>query len=152
YLVMGFSAGVLVAAALIDLLPEAIEMVEMHQPAAATENAPIPDMKAINSLINFSTPDAIFLSAMLGFLLYYSLDFFVHLGAAGHFGRPDSPAAADSHHDHHHGHGHHHHGHADHHASPSRFGSVAALGLVVHSLLDGFAIGGASHTDSKTLV
>jgi zinc transporter ZupT len=114
YLVMGFSAGVLVAAALLDLLPEALKLVE-----SAGSTAPL----------------RVFFAAALGFLLYYSLDFFLHLGAAGHQ------------HEHSHTHSHsrdlqqaeHEHKHRAH----AAFGSIAALGLTVHSFLDGFAIGGA---------
>jgi zinc transporter ZupT len=109
YLVMGFSAGVLVAAALVDLLPEALEMIG---PADA------------------SAREQIFLAAMLGFLVYFSLDFFVHLGAAGHEERHESP-----------GHDHHHHHVA--------FGSAAAMGLTVHSFLDGFAIGGGFQASAR---
>jgi ZIP family zinc transporter len=109
YLVMGFSAGILIAAALVDLLPEALELADPASPRAK---------------------DYVFFAAALGFLLYYSLDFFVHLGAAGHQEQHNHE------HSHSHSSNHHHHGH-------STFGSIAALGLVVHSFLDGFAIGGA---------
>ena len=61
YLVMGFSAGVLVAAALLDLLPEALEFA--HQLSTWSDKT-------------------VFFAAALGFLMYYSLDFFVHFGAA----------------------------------------------------------------------
>jgi ZIP family zinc transporter len=148
YLIMGFSAGILVAAALVDLLPEAAEMIGWSPQQAVAEKS------AHQAFIDFTDPSSVFLSAVLGFLLYYSLDFFVHLGAAGHV--------------HHHDHNH-HHPHTvppgpeptssltTHHLpltapTSTRFGSIAALGLVVHSLLDGFAIGGASHTDSKFLI
>ena len=146
YLIMGFSAGILVAAALVDLLPEAAEMIGWSPQQAAVEKS------SHEAFIDFTAPSSVFLSAVLGFLLYYSLDFFVHLGAAGHV----------------HQHAHHHHTSPETpdapgpshpsslapHPSPhaSRFGSIAAAGLVVHSLLDGFAIGGASHTDSKLLI
>lgn len=143
---MGFSAGILVAAALVDLLPEAAEMIGWSPQQAAVEKS------SHEAFIDFTAPSSVSLSAVLGFLLYYSLDFFVHLGAAGHV----------------HQHAHHHHTSPETpdapgpshpsslapHPSPhaSRFGSIAAAGLVVHSLLDGFAIGGASHTDSKLLI
>jgi zinc transporter ZupT len=99
YLVMGFSAGILVAAALLDLLPDAFEVI--HQSGQ-------------------SSVGSVLIGATLGFLVYYSLDFFVHRGAAGHEGRHGKVA----------------------------FGSIAALGLTVHSFLDGFAIGSAFHTNS----
>jgi zinc transporter ZupT len=110
YLVMGFSAGVLVAAALLDLLPEALEFT--HQ-------------------LSTSSDQMVFLAAALGFLLYYSLDFFVHFGAAGHEHRQEE-------HDHTH----------DHHAV-TRFGALAALGLTLHSFMDGFAIGAGWQADPK---
>ncbi|HTQ40278.1 MAG TPA: ZIP family metal transporter [Pirellulales bacterium] len=129
YLVMGFSAGILIAAALFDLLPEALEMAGQAG-AASTEK--------------------IFLFCGLGFLLYYSLDFFVHLGAAGHEERhAEEPPAADHRlgdanlPDHHANNLHAHHHPAHHHHHHVTFGSLAALGLTVHSFLDGFAIGGA---------
>src|SRR5436190_18356351 len=77
YLVMGFAAGVLIAAALVDLLPEAWELAS--------------DAK-------LRTQEQVYLAAVLGFLAYYSVDVFVHLGAAGH----------------HHGHGESHDDHSGH--------------------------------------
>ena len=110
YLVMAFSAGVLVAAALFDLLPEAFNLVK-EAPGLSI--------------------DDVLLATAIGYLLFYSLERFVHLSAAGH----EKPEEADHEHDdperdHHH----------DHHANAG-FGTVAALGLSVHSFLDGFAIG-----------
>src|SRR6185369_10065627 len=93
YLVMGFSAGVLVAAALLDLLPEALEFA--HQLSTWSDKT-------------------VFFAAALGFLSYYSLDFFVHFGAAGHEHR------------------HAEHGHDHDHRALTRFGAIAALGLTVH--------------------
>jgi ZIP family zinc transporter len=147
YLVMGFSAGILVAAALIDLLPEAVEMIHSAaHPTFAADHQP----QTTDSPTAGSAPASVFLAAMLGFLLYYSLDFFVHLGAAGHVGRHNH--AADVGDDHSHpAAGHSHHAAEPHHAHAT-FGSVAALGLTVHSLLDGFAIGGTFHTDAKTFI
>jgi len=116
YLVMGFAAGVLIAAALVDLLPEAWEL------AAAPDG---------------ETRDQVCLAAVLGFLAYYSVDVFVHLGAAGHQHHHAEPQEGHPGHDHHHG--------------GARFGSIAALGLVLHSFLDGFAIG-AFHADAKSFI
>jgi len=100
YLVMGFSAGLLVAAALLDLLSDAFELVsESGQSSAAN----------------------VLLAAVFGFLMYYGLDFFVHRGTAGHERRHGKAA----------------------------FASVAALGLTVHSFLDGFAIGSAFQANSR---
>lgn len=89
YLIMAFSAGVLVAAAFLDLLPEAI---------------------GLASQANGVPTGNVLVTAALGFLVFYGLERFVHMSAAGH----------------------------DH---GSSFGTVAALGLSVHSFLDGFAIG-----------
>jgi ZIP family zinc transporter len=96
YLVMGFAAGILVGAALLDLLPEALDL------AAATKGAEVL---------------TVLRGAVIGFLVFYGLDRSVHLLAAGH---------ADSHTSPHAGH---------------TFGAAAALGLTIHSFLDGFAIG-----------
>src|SRR5262245_48535332 len=98
YLVMGFAAGVLVAAALVDLLPEAWELASDPQR---------------------QTQDQVCLAAVLGFLAYYSVDVFVHLGAAGH--------------QHRHGESHENHPGHDHNHADARFGAIAALGLVLHS-------------------
>jgi zinc transporter ZupT len=122
YLVMGFSAGVLIAAALVDLLPEALEMIGPNDAAAREQ---------------------IFLFAMLGFFVYFTLDFFVHLGAAGHEERVEATGHADHvEHVDSGGHKHHHHNHVS-------FGSAAALGLTVHSFLDGFAIGGGFQASAR---
>ena len=99
YLVMGFSAGILVAAALLDLLPDAFEVVKQS---------------------GESTVKRVLLCAVMGFLAYYSLELFVHRGAAVHEKRQGKVA----------------------------FASVAAFGLTVHSFLDGFAIGSAFQENS----
>ncbi|HTQ37495.1 MAG TPA: ZIP family metal transporter [Pirellulales bacterium] len=99
YLVMGFSAGILVAAALLDLLPDAFEVVGQS---------------------GESTVKQVLQCAAMGFLVYYSLEQFVHRGAAVHEKRQGKAA----------------------------FASVAAFGLTVHSFLDGFAIGSAFQANS----
>ena len=99
YLVMGFSAGILIAAALLDLLPDAFE---------------------VASQSGQSTVETILLFAAIGFIVYYSLELFVHRGAAVHEKRQGKVA----------------------------FASMAAFGLTVHSFLDGFAIGSAFHANS----
>jgi zinc transporter ZupT len=106
YLVMGFSAGALIAAALVDLLPEALEVAGVADEAARNH---------------------IFLAALLGFFVYFTLDFFVHLTAAGHEGKHEEGGEHEHHHHHHH--------------HPVTFGSLAAMGLTLHSFFDGFAIG-----------
>jgi zinc transporter ZupT len=100
YLVMGFSAGILVAAALLDLFPDAIDLVGQT---------------------GQSSIDNVLLAAALGFLAYHSLEIFVHQGAAAHEKRHGKVA----------------------------FASIAALGLTVHSFLDGFAIGAAFHANAR---
>jgi zinc transporter ZupT len=94
YLVMGFSAGILVAAALLDLLPDAFEIIYQSGQSSAGD---------------------VLLGAALGFLAFYGIDRLVHRGAAGH----------------------------DTSRQKAALGSIAALGLTAHSLLDGFAIGSA---------
>jgi ZIP family zinc transporter len=96
YLVMGAAAGLLVGSALLDLLPEAIEL-----------SGPRPLGTAI--------------AAAGGFSAFYVADHFVHLGASEH----------------------------RHEERERAFGSMAALGLTLHSLLDGLAIGSAFHADTK---
>jgi zinc transporter ZupT len=95
YQVMGFAAGVLIATAFLELLPEAVELAQHREPPQV---------------------GAVFASAVFGFLVYFALDTVLHRGAAGHEGRHDR--------------------HVD-------FGSATAMGLCVHSFLDGVAIGGA---------
>lgn len=103
--VMAFAAGVLVATALADLLPEAAEQ--------AGADAPVP----------------VGMIAVVGFLLFAALDAFLHRQAFAHL-------------DHH---AHHHDGGADHdHAEAhdaGALGFVGPAGLIVHSTLDGLAIG-----------
>jgi zinc transporter ZupT len=98
-LVMGFAAGLLLATAVLDLLPDALEIV--HQSGQ-------------------SDVEGVFLGMALGFLAFYGIDEFVHRGAAGHE-IPEQKAA---------------------------FGAVAALGLTLHSFLDGLAIGSAFRVNS----
>jgi ZIP family zinc transporter len=96
YLVMGGAAGLLVGAALLDLLPDALRLVEDGGPPATRR---------------------VLLAAALGFLVYFGIDRALHAGAAAHRHEAPRPEGA--------------------------FGTAAALGLVVHSFLDGLAIGAA---------
>jgi len=96
---MGFAAGLLVATALLDLLPDAFEVVHHSGQSSVGD---------------------VFLSAALGFLVFYGIDRLIHRGAAGH----EIPQ------------------------QKTAFGSVAALGLTLHSFLDGFAIGSAFRVNS----
>jgi zinc transporter ZupT len=101
YLVMGLAAGILVAAAFLDLLPDALRLArETGQSSVAK----------------------VFAATALGFLAFWGLDRLMHRAAAGHE----------------HGHG------------RVAFGSIAALGLTIHSFLDGFAIGSAFQAGSNT--
>src|SRR5579862_4277775 len=63
YLVMGFAAGTLVAAALLDLLPDAIRLVHNSGKASTTR---------------------VLAASAVGFLVFWGLDHLVHLAAAGH--------------------------------------------------------------------
>lgn len=65
-LIMAFAAGVLIAAAFLDLLPEAIDL--------ARETA---DLGA----------ESVLIGSTVGFLVFYGLERFVHLTAAGHDGK-----------------------------------------------------------------
>jgi ZIP family zinc transporter len=99
HLVTAFAAGVLIAAALLDLLPDAFHQVEQT---------------------GESSIENVLLGAALGFLAFYALDRFVHSSAAMHTPRPGKAA----------------------------FGTFAALGLTIHSFLDGFAIGSGFRVDA----
>ena len=99
YLVMGFSAGILIAAALLDLIPDAFELIDRSSQ---------------------SKLEMVLLCVAGGFIAYYSLEMFIHRGAAAHEKRQGKVA----------------------------FASMAAFGLTVHSFLDGFAIGSAFHANS----
>ena len=102
--IMAFSAGLLVAAALLDLLPEAIDLAR-QTPGRTTED--------------------VFIATMVGFLVFFGLDRLVHSLAAAHV----SVGSFKLH-------------------DVAAFGAIAALGLVIHSYLDGFAIGSAFRANS----
>jgi len=104
--IMAFAAGVLVATALVDLLPEAIELTGGGS-ALVTVGA----------------------AAVIGYLLFTAIEALVHRQSYEHSHPehvdPDSP---------------HDHGtDVDHRAGP--LGLLGPLGLIVHSTLDGLAIG-----------
>jgi ZIP family zinc transporter len=76
YLVMGTAAGLLVGAALLDLLPDALRLVHDHGRRGTTK---------------------VLLAAAIGFLAFFGIDRLLHLGAAGHQeggARPFGAAAA----------------------------------------------------------
>lgn len=100
YLVMGGAAGLLLGAALLDLLPDALRLVADRGRAGVFD---------------------VLLAAAAGFLAFFGVDRAVHAGAAGHAEEGAAPARA--------------------------FGTAAALGLTVHSFLDGLAIGAAFEAD-----
>lgn len=99
WLIMAFSAGLMVAAALFDLLPEAIELAA-RTPGRTTED--------------------VLTATAVGFLVFFGIDRLVHGLAAAHVKLGE---------------------HEIH--NTAAFGAIAALGLVIHSFLDGFAIGSA---------
>ena len=103
--VMAFSAGILVATAFVDLMPEALDLVTATEPALAVGAA-----------------------ALVGFLLFSAVESFVHRASYEHAHDP----GVDPHLPHEHAAGA---------FKGSRMGIVGPLGLVVHSGLDGVAIG-----------
>jgi ZIP family zinc transporter len=104
--VMAIAAGILVATALVDLLPEAIELI-------GTDGAP------------FLAGTA----AVVGYLLYASVEAFIHQSSYEHEHEPTQDPDAP-----------HEHPAAISHAR-SVLGWLAPAGLIVHSVLDGLAIG-----------
>lgn len=106
HVAMAFAAGILVATALVDLIPESIELIGGADPAIATG-----------------------LAAIVGFLIYASVEAFIHQGSYEHSHDPNQDP------------------HVPHeHAEPlstarSTLGWLAPAGLIVHSTLDGVAIG-----------
>jgi ZIP family zinc transporter len=107
--VMAAAAGILVATALVDLLPESIELITA---SGATNPA-------------FLTGAA----AVVGYLVYAAVEAFIHQGTYEHGHAPDQ----DPHAPHDHG--------APVSSTQSTLGWLAPAGLIVHSALDGLAIG-----------
>ncbi len=104
--IMAFAAGVLVATALVDLIPESIGLIGSADPAYLTGVA-----------------------AIVGFLIYAAVEAFIHSVSYEHVHDPNidhdvphdhSPAIS---------------------ATASTLGWVGPAGLIVHSTLDGAAIG-----------
>ena len=104
--VMAVAAGILVATALVDLLPEAIELI-------GTDRGPFLAGAA----------------AVVGYLLYASAEAFIHQSSYEHEHEPTQDPAAP-----------HEHAVPVSHAR-SVLGWLAPAGLIVHSVLDGLAIG-----------
>jgi zinc transporter ZupT len=107
--VMAAAAGILVATALVDLIPESIELITasgMENPAFLTGAA-----------------------AVVGYLVYAAVEAFIHQGTYEHGHSPGQDPRAP-------------HDHDDHvSAAQSTLGWLAPAGLIVHSTLDGLAIG-----------
>ena len=122
HLVLGFSAGAVIAVSFFDLMPEAIEI-----------GSPL------------HSPEVLMSWAALGFLIYLALDRiqFFHAQRHHHHHRHDHE---------HHGHSHHCEsvGHPADHLLPNKLrGNLGAGSFSVHSFLDGVVIGlafQASHT------
>ena len=104
--IMAFSAGVLVAAALVDLFPEATELVG-----------------------EAGGPLAVGGAAVAGYLAFTALESLVHRQSWEH----QHPPASEPHEPHAH--------HDDLANGKSILGFTAAAGLIIHSTLDGLAIG-----------
>ena len=106
HVVMAVAAGILVATALVDLIPESITLIGGADPAAATG-----------------------LAAIVGFLVYAAVDAFIHQASYEHSHDPQQDP-------------HEPHEHATRlTAAQSTLGWLAPAGLIVHSTLDGVAIG-----------
>lgn len=106
HVVMAAAAGILVATALVDLLPESIELIGPDNGALLAGAA-----------------------AVVGYLIYAAVETFIHAGTIEHQHEPGQDPAEP-------------HVHSMQAApTPSRIGLLAPGGLIVHSLLDGFAIG-----------
>jgi ZIP family zinc transporter len=104
--VMSFAAGVLVATALVDLLPESIALIGAADPAVATG-----------------------IAAIVGYLIYAAVEAFIHQASYEHVHDPGVDHDAP-----------HEHMPA---VSPAAatLGWLGPAGLIVHSALDGAAIG-----------
>lgn len=106
--IMAFAAGVLMATALADLLPEAAEQLDQLGGASVAGGA-----------------------AVVGFLVFSALDAFLHRQAWEHQHSPlQNP-------------------HTPHEHSTDLGGLVGPLGLIVHSTLDGVAIGLGFRTNAQ---
>lgn len=104
--VMAFAAGVLVATALIDLIPEAIALIGTADAAVITGAA-----------------------AIVGYLVYATVEAFIHHASYEHGHDPEQDP----------GEPHEHEPAVS--ATQSRLGWIGPAGLIVHSTLDGLAVG-----------
>jgi ZIP family zinc transporter len=106
HVAMALAAGILVATALVDLIPESIELIGGEGAAILTGGA-----------------------AIVGYLLYASVEAFIHQASYEHSHVPEQ----DPHEPHEHA--------APLSAAQQTLGWLAPAGLIVHSTLDGVAIG-----------
>ena len=112
--VMAAAAGILVATALVDLIPEAIHLI-------GTEGAPALAGAA----------------AVVGYLVYASAEAFIHQSSYEHRHEPGQDPSTP-------------HEHAQPiSATRSALGWLAPAGLIVHSVLDGLAIGLGFHAGAE---
>ena len=105
--VMAFAAGIIVATALVDLLPEAIELI-------GSERAPF--MAGV--------------AAVIGYLIYATVEAFIHQSSYEHGHDPEQDPYAP-----------HEHEVAAQGNGSGLLGWIAPAGLILHSTLDGLAIG-----------
>jgi ZIP family zinc transporter len=105
HVVMAFAAGILVATALVDLLPEALDLIEGDSAAIIAGCA-----------------------AIVGYLVYASVEAFIHEGSYEH-GHDPSQSVAEP------------HDHAPRSTAQTTLSWLAPAGLIAHSTLDGVAIG-----------
>ena len=103
HVVMAAAAGVLVATALVDLIPE-IDRPDRRRARTADPGA----------------------AAVVGYLAYATVESFIHRASYEHEHEHDLEHELE-------------HGHA--HIPPSNLGWIGPAGLIVHSTLDGLAIG-----------
>ena len=106
HVAMAFAAGILVATALVDLIPESIELIGGADAAMATGVA-----------------------AIVGFLIYATVEAFIHQGSYEHGHDPEQDPTEPHEHA------------APLTAAQQTLGWLAPAGLIVHSTLDGVAIG-----------
>ncbi len=106
HVAMALGAGILVATALVDLIPESISLIGGADPAAATG-----------------------IAAIVGFLLYAAVEAFIHQASYEHGHDPEQDPFEPHEHA------------APLSAAQSTLGWLAPAGLIVHSVLDGVAIG-----------
>ena len=106
HVVMALAAGILVATALVDLIPESIELIGGEDAAVLSGTA-----------------------AIVGFLIYAAVEAFIHQGSYEHGHDPEQDPTEP----------HEHVAHLS--AAQQTLGWLAPAGLIVHSTLDGVAIG-----------